>query len=72
MNTIILAYITFSKNKEELLSNQSNSKVGLNTLLLFRKFKIYSDTLRNLVPLVQFKKHEKHPWKSVTFSKVAG
>ena len=28
--------------------------------------------LRNLVPLVQFKKREKHPWRSVTFSKVAG
>ena len=28
--------------------------------------------LRNLVPFVQFQKHEKHPWKSVTFSKVVG
>ena len=28
--------------------------------------------LRNLVPFVQFKKREKHPWWSVTFSKVAG
>ena len=28
--------------------------------------------LRDLVPFVQFKKREKHPWKSVTFSKVAG
>ena len=24
--------------------------------------------MRDLVPFVQFKKHEKHPWKSVTFS----
>ena len=30
------------------------------------------DALRNLVPFVQFKKREKHPWRSVTFSKVAG
>ena len=30
------------------------------------------DVLRGLVPFVQFKKREKHPWKSVTFSKVAG
>ena len=30
------------------------------------------DALRNLVPFVQFKKHEKHPWKSANFSKVAG
>ena len=29
------------------------------------------DALRDLVPFVQFKKREKHPWRSVTFSKVA-
>ena len=28
--------------------------------------------LRDLVPCTQFKKREKHPWRSVTFSKVAG
>ena len=28
--------------------------------------------LRDLVPFVQFEKHEKHPWMNVTFSKVAG
>ena len=28
--------------------------------------------LRNLVPFVQFKKREKHPRNSATFSKVAG
>ena len=27
--------------------------------------------MRYLVPFVQFKKHEKHPWMNVTFSKVA-
>ena len=26
------------------------------------------DALRNLVPFVKFKKREKHPWRSVTFS----
>ena len=30
-----------------------------------------SDILCDLVRFVQFKKREKHPWKSVTFSKVA-
>ena len=29
-------------------------------------------TLRDLVPFVQFKKREKHLWRSVNFSKVAG
>ena len=28
--------------------------------------------LRDLVPFVQFKKYEKHPWRSATFSKAAG
>ena len=28
--------------------------------------------LRDLVPFVQFKKREKHPWRCVNFSKVAG
>ena len=30
------------------------------------------DALHDLVPFVQFKKREEHPWRSVTFSKVAG
>ena len=30
------------------------------------------DALRNLVLFVQFKKREKNPWRSATFSKVAG
>ena len=30
------------------------------------------DVLCDLVPFVQFKKREKDPWRSVTFSKVAG
>ena len=29
------------------------------------------DALRDLVLFVQFKKREKHPWRSVNFSKVA-
>ena len=29
------------------------------------------DALHDLVPFTQFKKREKHPWKSDTFSKVA-
>ena len=30
------------------------------------------DALRNLEPYVQLKKREKHPWRSVYFSKVVG
>ena len=30
------------------------------------------DALRDLVPFLQFKKREKYPWRSVTFSKFEG
>ena len=30
-----------------------------------------SDTFRDLVSFAQFKKREKHPWKSITLCKVA-
>ena len=30
------------------------------------------NALRDLVPFVQFKKREKHPWRSVTIRKAAG
>ena len=30
------------------------------------------DPLRDLVPFVQYKKREKHPWRSVTYNKVGG
>ena len=30
------------------------------------------DALHDLVPLVQFKKRETHPWRSVTFNEVGG
>ena len=33
---------------------------------------ILCDALRDLVAFVQFKKREKHPWRSVDFNKVAG
>ena len=35
-------------------------------------FMLICDALGDLVPFAQFKKCEKHPWWSVTFSKVAG
>ena len=38
----------------------------------FERLNSICDALHDLVPFVQFKKHEKHPWRSVTFSKVAG
>ena len=41
--------------------------------LLNNNFKIMCDaSLRDLVAFVQFKKCEKHPWRSDTYSKTAG
>ena len=39
--------------------------------LIFATYNI-CDVLRDLVSFAQFKKREKHPWRSATFSKVAG
>ena len=44
----------------------------LRTIYAQRTIGLDSDVLRDLVPFVQFKKREKHPWRSATFSKVAG
>ena len=44
---------------------------SMNSLEYLRFTYFQSDALRNLAPFVQFKKREKHPWKSVTLSKVA-
>ena len=41
-------------------------KMGFLVFLLLSIF----DVLRDLVPFVQFKKRKKHPWRSITFSKV--
>ena len=41
----------------------------LNILVVIQYANIICDVLRDLVPIIQFKKREKHPWKSVTFSK---
>ena len=38
--------------------------------LLKLKQNLKGDVLRDLVPFAQFKKREKHPWRSVNFSKI--
>ena len=37
-----------------------------------QQYQLKSDALHDLVPFAQFKKREKHPWKSALFSKLAG
>ena len=54
--------------------NMKSQILGVSTFLFFltslsaNKY----DTLRDLVPFVQFKKRKKYPYGSGTFSKVAG
>ena len=43
----------------------------LHWLFISNKFQIW-DALRDLVPFIQIKNREKHPWRSATFSKIAG
>ena len=38
----------------------------------YASLNIICDALRDLVPFAQLWKREKHPWRKVTFSKVAG
>ena len=40
--------------------------------LILSQLHFMRDALRDLVPFMQFKKREKHPWRSVSFSNVAG
>ena len=53
----------------ELPSILSFLKKLLPTIFQFSRIdsKFWCDVLRDLVPFVQFKKREKHPWRSVTF-----
>ena len=54
--------------------NLSFLKKLLRTIFQFSHIdsKFICEFLRNLVPFVQFKKHEKHSWRSVTFGKDPG
>ena len=58
---------------DNLLSPKFNNRLIIrpNLFILSTSYTI-CDALRDLVPFVQFKKREKHPWRSVNFSKVAG
>ena len=52
-----------------LLTQQILSTVS--TIIFSLAVNFQSDALRDLVPFVQFKKRKKHPWRSITFSKVS-
>ena len=58
----------------KLASIESSPKRLLPTFFQFSRIdsKLWCDFLRDLVPFVQFKKREKHIWRSVIFSKDKG
>ena len=50
--------------------NRTMGRKGLTQLTIFERFSCQiNNALDNLVPFVQFKKREKHPWGSVTLVK---
>ena len=49
-----------------------NNELWITTDFFSSRVNSPCDALRDMVPLVKFKKREKHSWRSVTFSKSAG
>ena len=52
--------------KEQFFKNLKNKEQDIFA------YSLICGALRDLVRFAQFKKREKHPWRSITFSKVAG
>ena len=53
-----------TKNSHKIKEHKTRSQKVLSSIIC--------GALRDSVPFVQFKKREKHSWRSVNFSKVAG
>ena len=76
--------LTSSKSSpQKLITSLNSESLSLRNfkceLLIYRinfvtkaSWKRFCGALRDLVAFVQLKKREKHPWRSVNFSKVAG
>ena len=62
LSSMINEYLKYNYICEDLKPKPSVSKKPIDIC----------SALRDLVPFVQIKKIEKHPWRSVNFSKVAG
>ena len=70
-------YLLFTIKKEEYSVAKEcclHSKLfylsTVSTISLSLAVNFHSSALLNLVPLIQFQEREKHPWRSITFSKV--
>ena len=71
---IVLGYIMRTDtDKATLTTYILKKRLGqLKVYFIHSGNRFYCGAFRDLVPFAQFKKREKHPWKSVNFSKVAG
>ena len=65
-----IALIQDLEDHENLIPVVRKVQTRLTRIIMVRLIYL-CDALRDLVPIVQFKKLEKHPWWSVNFSKVA-
>ena len=65
-----IALIQDLEDHENLILVVRKVQTRLTRIIMVRLIYL-CDALRDLVPIVQFKKLEKHPWGSVNFSKVA-
>ena len=77
MPSSVLIHCLASKGilRTVMTTNSNNGTYGkiVNNINYFIKMFYHRyDAWRDLVPFVQFKKCEKHPWRRVNFSKVAG
>ena len=59
------------KDRKESVSKDKVNRVAPVTMIIIILFFNY-DALCDVVSFAQFKKREKHKWRNVTFSKVAG
>ena len=70
-NSVSCKSIVFLKNRNVFLKKLDHCFNYLYSLLLVEG-QSSRHPLLDLAPFVQFKKSEKHPWRSATFNKVAG
>ena len=66
--------LTFFGSLSSFIKTLKSSSVPLPLLNIMQRrniLKIIWDALLDLIPFIQFRKRERHPWRSVTFNQVA-
>ena len=68
----LLYRLTLQRLSPQELTSIHSSKNYTEKFCLLIEYMNICGALRDSVSFAQFKKREKHPWRSATFSKVAG